>query len=54
VQLATPRLTRVIFYKVLRPYSSGMGPNLIAALASVIVIAITVIGQWITRATTGT
>jgi hypothetical protein len=30
-----------------QPYPSGVGPNLIAALTSVVVIMITVIGQWI-------
>jgi hypothetical protein len=30
-----------------QPYRSGVGPNLIAALTSVVVIMITVIGQWI-------
>jgi hypothetical protein len=30
-----------------QPYPSGVGPNLIAAITSVVVIMITVIGQWI-------
>jgi hypothetical protein len=29
-----------------RPYASGMTPELIAGLASVVVIVITVMGQW--------
>ena len=38
---------QVVFYNVRWPYSSRVVASLIAAIASVIVITITVIGQWI-------